>query len=100
MRPASSKGVSTLINSREAIMPEVPSMAVAVAVRPLAIAQTPAAENSELEPIRSFCSTRTMRTLRTTTSMGTACLSEKATITSGGPREISEDVYQALTIPL
>jgi hypothetical protein len=50
--------------------------------------------------IRCFCSTRTMRTLRTTTSIGTACLSEKATIAGGGPREISEDVYQALTIPL
>ncbi len=81
-------------------MPEAPSIAVAVAVSPRATAQTPAAENSELAPIRCFCSTRTMRTLRTTTSMRTACLSEKATITSGGPREISEDVYQALTIPL
>jgi len=81
-------------------MPEVPSIAVAVAVPPLAIAQTPVAENSELGRIRCFCSTRTMRTLRTTTSIGTACLSEKATIAGGGPREISEDVYQALTIPL
>jgi len=32
--------------------------------------------------------------------MGTACLSEKATITGGGPKEIFEDIYQALTISL
>lgn len=67
-------------------MPEVPSMAVAVAFPPLAIAQTPVAENSESEPIRSFCSARTMRTLRTTSSMGTACLSEKAAVPGKFPR--------------
>jgi hypothetical protein len=77
-------------------MPKVASIAAAVAVPPVANAQTSVAENPELEPNRASARRARCTLCEPQPRWGMAWLSCKATIMGGG----SEDAYQSLRFPI